>query len=200
VPKRSLFYGLPLEGVGTWEVESLRSFVERLAYAHCFKPLALLEKLLAHFPLGEAKLSLLAVVRFWDVHGTANAGNLVTERLELATLTKLASAGLRRFAHVLSPAHLARSKHERAVYCPACVAEGDELGHGRLLWEVQCVTGLPEAQGASALGRGLRRAERGEGAGEQAACVAFGVRWVRQHWLQVREGSPLMGRRHPRSG
>lgn len=140
--ERTLFCGLPLEGRGTWEVESLRSYIERLAYAHSFKPRRLLEALFSRFPLGDESINMQHLLRFWDVHGHADAGPVLVRRLEAATLTPLTASTMRRFERLFSLVHLVRQKNP--VYCPECCSDHEMPTYGRLLWEVQGVTACPK--------------------------------------------------------
>lgn len=139
--ERSLFYGLPLEGCGTGEVESLRSYIERLAVAHSFKPRGLLETLFSRYPLGADSFNPIDV-KDWNVHGHSETGLTVLRRLELATLQPLQSATMHRFRHVLSPGHLVRRRLH--MYCPECYAQSAEPTHSCLLWELSCVLACPK--------------------------------------------------------
>lgn len=141
--ERSLFYGVSLEGPGSWEVESLRSFIERLAVAHSFKPRGLINTLLEALPLGNASINIEHLLRAWDVHGYGQSGPLLMTRLEQATSASLAPSTLKRFEHVLSAVHLTRRRD--SVYCAQCCAVRGEASpaYGRLLWEVQCVAACP---------------------------------------------------------
>lgn len=139
--ERSLFYGLPLEGCGTGEVESLRSYIERLAVAHSFKPRGLLETLFTRYPLGADSFNPIDM-KDWNIHGHSSTGLTVARRLELATLQPLQSATMHRFQHLLSPAHLVRRRQH--MYCPECYAQNEEPTHSQLLWELNCVLACPK--------------------------------------------------------
>lgn len=138
---RTLFYGLPLKGDGTPEVESLRSYIQRLALAHKFKPRILLELLIEHYPLKSYKLNFPNFLRNWRVHGSSTLATQILMRCQLATGSQLQTSSLARFGHILSEQHLARPGTGR--YCPVCLKMGDGLGYGRLLWEVDCVEACP---------------------------------------------------------
>jgi len=140
--ERTLFYGLPLACDGSAEVESLRSYVERLSYAHNLRPRRLVEVLLERYPVHGIGFDYATLLRHWDVHGSGKSGTQLTERLEKATLTPLGHSTLHRFAGLFPAAHFAR--YRDTAYCPECVAETEDPTHGRLLWEVQCVTACPK--------------------------------------------------------
>lgn len=140
--ERTLLFGIPLHGVGTPEVESLRSFIERLAYQHSFRPRVLLEVLFEAYPLDGIAFDSDGLRKRWDIHGTSSLGQQVLHRLEKATLTQLQASTLHRYSKLFPATHLARTGD--AVHCPECVLEDAGLAHGRLLWEVQCVSACPK--------------------------------------------------------
>lgn len=142
---RTLFYSLPLAGAGTSEVESLRSYVQRLAFAHHLRPKTLMERLVEWRPFATTEVRPKHIAVNWKIHGVCAVGSELVERLSAATLQDMRLSTMARFGGVVSQIQLARSgRHER--YCPMCVLECDEgeLPHGRLLWEVQCVQACPK--------------------------------------------------------
>ena len=128
--KRTLFFGLPLAGVGTPVVESLRSYVQRLAFAHNLKPRVLIEVLLERFPWEGEPVDLSEVMKQWEVHGRGEVGRKLRERLERATGVDLQSSRFGSFSRLVAGQHLA--KLGRGRYCPVCVLE--DGAHGQLLW------------------------------------------------------------------
>ncbi|MDA8246092.1 TniQ family protein [Acidithiobacillus sp.] len=138
---RTLFYGLLLQGFGTPEVESLRSYIQRLALAHNFKPRVLVELLIDKYPLRSSKLNYPDFLKAWRLHGNSDISSQILSRCELATGTRLETSSLWRFHHILSDVYLARPGSGR--YCPVCLEMSDGLGYGRLLWEVDCVEACP---------------------------------------------------------
>ena len=137
--KRTLFFGLPLAGVGTPVVESLRSYVQRLAFAHNLKPRVLIEVLLERFPWEGEPVDLSELMKQWEVHGRGEVGRKLRERLERATGVDLQSSRFGSFSRLVAGQHLA--KLGRGRYCPVCVLE--DCAHGQLLWETACVKACP---------------------------------------------------------
>lgn len=150
---RTLLYGLPLRDEGKATVESLRSYVQRLAFAHCLKPRALLELVIeqsggcltgpgAPFHLGE-------LVKDWSVHAGGRTGTRLVQLLQAATGVDPSRSTLAHIANLVAEQHLVQAGPGR--YCPVCVrcdvAFGEdadpETGHGQLLWEVSAVAACP---------------------------------------------------------
>jgi hypothetical protein len=140
---RSLLYAQSLMGEGTADVESLRSYIQRLALSHSVKPRALLGILLAAFPLVGIDHDLHTLLQHWGVHGSAEIGVQLQERLQKATGISVKVATLGRFSKVLADVNLVRARTREWFYCPCCVQEGEEPPHGKLLWEVQSVVACP---------------------------------------------------------
>ena len=138
--ERTMFYGLPLAGVGTSRVESFRSYVQRLALAHCMKPLALIDTLLERFPWAGPMFDMPSVLKDWRVHGVSQVGVELRQRFASATGVDLERSALGAFSGLVAGSHLARLGSAR--YCPLCVREPD--AYGQLLWEVACVRVCPE--------------------------------------------------------
>ncbi len=155
--ERTLFYGLPLLGVGTPEVESARSYIQRLALAHNFRPRTLLEILMASLP----QVGLFDGQDFmkrWDVHGFSSVGRALVARLERATGSDLSSASLDRLRELFGTTYLTRFAPH---HCPICVREGEGITHGRLAWEVECVKACPR-HGVSLVSSKVCGAEEGQ--------------------------------------
>lgn len=132
--ERTFLFPLELAGVGTVDVEGLHSYIERLAFEHGVKPRALLETLTARYPLGGKKLTLVTLLKTWDVHGFSLVSRKLRDSLEHATGISLRSSTLHRFNHLFPCMHLTRAGG--LVHCPECVKENDGIGHGQLLWDV----------------------------------------------------------------
>lgn len=155
--ERTLFYGLPLRGLGTASVESLRSYVQRLAFAHHLKPRGLLEILKERIGGEGAPLFLHSMLRDWRVHGSGPTGTRLCAMLQAATGVELARSTLGHISGLLAEQHLVLTGIGR--YCPVCVQENagghcDDFGegrmamaggaaHGQLLWEVSAVSACP---------------------------------------------------------
>jgi hypothetical protein len=139
---RTLFYPLELRGAGTGAVESLRSYVERLALAHRLNPTTLMGELLLRYPLQGRVTSARNVTDSWWVLGTGEVARALTENLGAATSVSLQGATLSHFQHVIPSIGLTRRE---PFHCPYCVNERleDELPYGRLLWQVAAVEACP---------------------------------------------------------
>lgn len=181
---RSLLYAQPLVGEGTSEVESLRSYIQRLALSHSVKPRGLLSIVLDAYPLVGIDHDLHTLLQHWGIHGSAEIGRQLQERLHKATGVSVEVATLRRFSGVLADVNLVHARTREWFYCPCCVQEGEEPTHGRLLWEVQSVVACPKHRvrlrstklcGASAAER-LRPSQRPSLAGVCGQCGSVGYR------------------------
>lgn len=139
--ERTLFYSMEPQGVGTPQVEGLRSYVMRLAAEHHMPPRALIGTMLAKFPLESDTCATPAEVMKALV--SSASGRLireVTSRLELSTGRALKLCTVDRFADLLSPQGFSRLKDPK--YCPICVA-GHTSCHGQLAWDVGFVEVCP---------------------------------------------------------
>lgn len=138
---RSLFFSLELAGAGTGQVESLRSYVQRLALAHCLNPKHLFDLLEQRFPFDACKSQSIHVLKNWDIQNHSPRGLAFLERLEAATTVPLGQSSLARFGSVVGPSDLLRKNW---VYCPHCLAAGER--YSRLLWDVHAVQACPVHQ------------------------------------------------------
>lgn len=140
-PTRSLFYSLSLAGAGTGQVESLRSYVQRLARAHCLNPKHLFDLLEERFPFETCKSQSIHALKHWDIQHHSTRGLAFLSKLEMATTVELGQSSLARFGPVVGPSDLLRKKW---VYCPYCLATGER--YSRLLWDIQAVQACPVHQ------------------------------------------------------
>lgn len=139
--KRTLFYSIEPLGIGTLQVEGLRSYVMRLAAAHNIPPRALLSVLLTRYPFdSDLKASPSEVMRALVNCGSGRTIAEVTKRLELATGQRLDACTLERFVGLLSP--LGLSQLQDPKFCPVCVQQ-DPRCHGHLAWDVGYVEVCP---------------------------------------------------------
>ena len=135
---RTEFYDQALIGVGTREVECLRSYVQRLALAHHMSPRVLMAMMTGK-KYSDTRL------REGIVHSTGANGKRLVESIERATGVTLSGSTMARFSHLLPTQHLVRGNREERRYCPICVLEPHDLSlrHGRLLWELSAVDACP---------------------------------------------------------
>lgn len=140
---RSLFYRLPLCGIGTSEVESLRSYLLRLAAEHCMIPREVIATVASRTPHYRLDANRTAFWRCFPVSGTGDRAERLATMLTEATGTDLATATLARFRQVISARRLCRVQIAR--YCPECVRQRveDTHVHAPLLWELQVVNACP---------------------------------------------------------
>ena len=135
---RTTLHAQQLLGVGTAEVESLRSYVQRLALAH-------------HTSVHDLMLTAIDVGRDFrnpfdsSLHSVGERHISITERLSRATGMQVADCTLARFTHLISSRALVRNNLREQRVCPLCAREPDEvsLRHARLLWEVAAVDACP---------------------------------------------------------
>jgi hypothetical protein len=147
VPPPSTLYVLDPIGVGTPFVESLTSYIARLAEAHCVFPGILMRKLIVPFaeshPVGEGRSTAMEI-RDGKTTGAFNAtyGTAVSAINALECLTKL--QGLRAltlvaWSEVFSPFKLTRTTR---AWCPHCLEMWRTTGqiiYEPLLWTIQAV-------------------------------------------------------------
>ncbi len=140
----SSLFGLQLLGAGTPEVESLRSYVQRLAYAHHVSPRRLFPELLVMYPLDQVSLiSVKNSLDDWAISGKGVVVDALLTRLQRATHRDLRPAVAQRFGHLFATQQFCRAPSQ--MHCPECVKEDawDGLPYGRLLWELTPVTCCP---------------------------------------------------------
>jgi hypothetical protein len=125
---RSKFYGLGLAGAGTGDVESLSSYIQRLAFEHQLKCPTLMRML-----FGERQKAGLSTLL---LHSTGS-GKYVAD-VENATGVRLAAASMARFAAVLPTNALLRREQ---VHCLLCARASHR--YGRLMWHLEAVTACP---------------------------------------------------------
>jgi hypothetical protein len=151
IPPRSRLFHLTPIGVGTPLVESLTSYISRLAIAHSVTTGTLVTRDISHtimegaIPIdlctgyvavkraGEGVNSLTPTARDW-----ANALQKLTLRRDIVPLTML------HWAELIHPVGLMR---ERKAWCPACYQEEQERNrepYDQLRWAVQDVTCCPD--------------------------------------------------------
>jgi transcriptional regulator with XRE-family HTH domain len=140
--RRSTLYNLEPIGLGTGARESLTSYAERLADAHCISP-----RMLADVPaagqIARVKFNRGAALRArWFVTGASTSlewaqilGRL-TGRLGLEALT------LAPLAAVINDRNLTS---RRRRWCPQCLREAatSHALYTQLLWDIDCVTACP---------------------------------------------------------
>ena len=139
IPIRSRLFCLQPVGFGTSYIESLSSYLGRLADAHCLSPARLVMGLLEDsFPHPHGACSSYGVSR---INGYSLQTQRWVSRLEqLTRYPNLRALTMLNFAHVLSFHHLLRSK---LAWCSACYAEWAAQGHPvyqPLIWQLQAIT------------------------------------------------------------
>ena len=140
---RSIFYGLPLMGVGTPEVESLRSYLLRLAAEHSMIPRELVVTVASRQAHYRPDANLNVIWRGFPVSGTSDRAERLATMLSEATGVDLVPATLARFRQVISARRLCHAQTSR--YCPECVRRRveDTHVHAPLLWELRVVNACP---------------------------------------------------------
>lgn len=137
---RTLFYGMSLAGAGTGHVESLRSYVPRLALMHSLTPHKLLVLMCGRFPLEGFALHVHELLKHWEIQTFSAKGGQLRERLEQATGVGLSQASMEKFSDLLSPSGLMRKSDWR--FCAHCLAQS-EGNYSRLLWDLAPVSACP---------------------------------------------------------
>ena len=150
IPPRSRLYSLPLLGAGTVMIESITSYIARLARAHAVSTWALLKYELALKVLKpEANLRNRLSELTAEMGAAFNGENETSRKLivVLSDLTKrpdLAQATMSFCAGLISPRKLVSVKQR---WCPDCLNElkstGRELYY-QLLWQILSVRSCPQ--------------------------------------------------------
>lgn len=144
VPPRSRLFSLKPESVGTSEVESLSSYISRLAQAHSVTTNLLLRKETGFTVNGLSRLT--SCIKFFhrqiNGHGVF-VSSLTSSLSQLTGRTDLSVSTMSRWAHVLPLIALIRPLRS---WCPVCYQ--DMLDDGRtvfdhLLWALSAVTMCP---------------------------------------------------------
>lgn len=140
--ERTLFYPQVLRGLGTGQVQSMRSYLEHLALAHNMRPRALLKTLIERFPSDRVSESNLGTLMRNRIHSGSPVANELRRLLELATSNSLDGSTMDLYSSVFASTGLTR-KSEDLAYCPHCVQDTEGLPYMRLLWDVECVRACP---------------------------------------------------------
>ena len=132
---RTPLYGMPLAGAGTGDVESLRSYLQRLAAAHHLNP-SMFSRLI--FKTRENRYE-----GVLHLNGVGAVASRFTELVQANTGVDVRAASMARFGAVIPAPYLVRQDH--SVYCPRCVVSESQTGraHSRLVWELEFVTACP---------------------------------------------------------
>ncbi|MCC6415622.1 MAG: TniQ family protein [Opitutaceae bacterium] len=137
IPPRSWLFSVPLLGRGTGQVESLASFVARVAKEHFHRPSGLLHRGLEWHAVGKPEnvgrwLRGAKQLRMgWAINGHRNAEKWI-EVLEAQMLTSnLQEATISSWAHLFPKLRLLRRNH---CWCPECHKEGNK--YDRLMWSL----------------------------------------------------------------
>lgn len=143
MPPRSRLFNLMPEGLGTWRVESLASYLGRLAFAHGVKCRTLATRVISRSMVGrenrlhergwdeKALPSCTPVTRAWF-----DSLSALSPRNDLEALTLSALEG------VISTRGLI---HNNRRWCPNCVSEDLKQGipYGYLIWEIAAFEACP---------------------------------------------------------
>lgn len=152
-PLRSRLYHLTPLGVGTPAVESLSSFLLRLAAAHCVEmgtlfaqeiALLLNDPYLLKSPMEPIPYALQLVKQIYSVNGLGPALPRWVRAVETLTgQTQLQPLTMLPWERLLTPRALLRKTR---VWCPDCLADSqtkNEPVYERLAWTLQTVTACP---------------------------------------------------------
>lgn len=140
----STLYGLDAVAPNTPQAESLRSYVQRLAYAHSVSPSRLVSELLVQQPLETvSQCSIKNSLDEWNISGKGEVVEALLARLQSATYRELRPTVAARFGHLFAVQRFTRAP--ALMHCPHCVREEawEGLPYGRLLWELTPVTCCP---------------------------------------------------------
>src|SRR5208282_1428631 len=142
LPSRSSLYRLAPCGIGTPYVESLSSYITRLADAHVVSVWRLIRHVLS--PLNHRRLSRATKCYAYPANGLGKNSQVLLETLQAATC--------RRDLHLLTLCSLQGIVSQPMVFrsleawCPACLEEWRTSGspiYSPLLWALRLVTVCP---------------------------------------------------------
>lgn len=148
MPSRSRLYSLAPLGMGTSEVESLTSYINRLAWAYRVNPRVLVaQEILPHLSKEHyvqsvpGRLGSFSRTRSMSINGTGEVARDWAETLERLTMrSDLRFLTLRPWAHGLASWGLLRNGPQ---WCPVCYDEWREQKqpvYQPLMWTLQAVT------------------------------------------------------------
>jgi hypothetical protein len=151
LPTRSELYYLRPAGLGTSFIESLTSYIARLAEQHCLTTRSLIvKKLLPSLdrPYLSGQKSHDSITAFWKDASTLNGANILTAEWvqvtgKLTLYPDLHLLTMLPWADVLSPKGLVR--HSQA-WCPFCYEEwnrGKAVVYNPLIWSLEVVSICP---------------------------------------------------------
>lgn len=136
---RTQFYTLPLQGVNTGEVESVDSYVQRLAFAHQMKVNGIISAVFPELSAREAAFNYGILFEVGSsLATTGQRRERFTSRLSEACGVDVRDGTPLKYSGVLSSIGLMHSRER--LFCPLCVRENDDfrLGYGRLAWDFKC--------------------------------------------------------------
>lgn len=145
LPPRSILYSIDPMGVGTPDCESLSSYINRLAQAHCISAPKLIETVIlpASDYLQQAKQQeRIKICDYWrrPCNGTVRIARLFVQALEKLTLrTDIANLTMLPWHKAIDPAGKGLLKHDKS-WCPLCYEEQrtiQEPVHDKLLWHIE---------------------------------------------------------------
>lgn len=138
--QRSVLYNIPPIGVGTMEVESLTSYIARIADAHCVETGALINEILINEIKKERiyKEETVSAVYRNDTHKfnglSVAAAENVTIMNKLCGREDIESLTLIKYKNVLNHNKLLKKNKS---WCPYCIADMKEIQFEKLIW---CIT------------------------------------------------------------
>lgn len=141
ISKRTKFYALPFQGVNTGDVESLDSYVQRLAFTHQMKVAGLVSALFPELSPRETHSN------YGLMFGDRTRFDAAGERREflVSRLSEACGVDVRdgtplKYCEILSGNGLMRPGDR--LYCPQCVREPQDfrVGYGRLAWDFKCTS------------------------------------------------------------
>ncbi len=147
MPPRSALVALKPLGIGTPCRESLTSYFQRLADAHCVIPKVLAREFVIPQLGFNNRISETQADRFWRSSFFNGMGQVAQDWArvlgDLTSIKGLASLTLVPLRGSVGAQGTASPKRR---WCPLCLEEGVRAGtpYGQLLWEIGCVTACPK--------------------------------------------------------
>ncbi|GAA0713259.1 TniQ family protein [Dokdonella soli] len=139
----------PLRGAGTLYVESMTSFISRLANVHCLSAGQLLDLLKSRIPAEDGETDIVNSIYARGPHelvGYSTAVKTLTRRLTLATGEHALSEASLLFLKPALSRNCRAAVHKVRRWCPACYSDfrrAGDSGYDLLIWHLQAITSCP---------------------------------------------------------
>lgn len=147
MPPRSVLTALEPLGLGTPYQESLTSYFQRIADAHCVIPKVLARELVIPRLGFNNRVSEHQADRFWRSSFFNGMGQVAQDWARvLENLTSIQGLEALTLLPLRGSVGIQGTSSHTKRWCPLCLEEGEQNGapYGQLLWEIGCVKACPK--------------------------------------------------------